>query len=140
MALMVRDVQQGDLNFIRDSFVKSARKIAMTTGFEHQQLRNLLDKAILFHWNCTVLCEQTEPDEILAWQISEPGHRRLFYLLRNAKYRAIKGLGMKLLEFTMKPGPLYCTFVQPAYAMYFAECGYDVKLRPYIAAEIMGYE
>lgn len=140
MPLIVRDVVAGDMNFIRDSFVKSVRKIPMTANVEPALLRNMVDKAILFHWRCTVLCESSEPDEIFAWQISEPGHRRLFYLLRNAKYRAVQGLGMRLLEMTIPPGVLYCAFIQPAYGMLFAEHEYDCKLRPYIAAEIIGYE
>lgn len=140
MSLIVRNVQLGDLNFIRDSFVKSVRKIPITVGLDGEILRNLIDRAILFNWKATVLCEQSEPTEIMAWLISEPTHRRVFYLLRNAKYRAVKGLGMKLLEQTIPRGSLYCAFVQPAYAAYFAECGYDIKLRPYVTAEVLSYE
>jgi len=137
--LIVRDITPDDLNLVRDSFVHGAKQIEMTLGMDPALMRTIVDKAILYGWKATILCDDGCKDEIMAWQISEPGHRRLLWLSRKPRYKGM-GLGLKLLEMMMKPGIVYCAFINPKEAMLFMEHGYNCRLRPYIATEVASYE
>jgi hypothetical protein len=138
--LIVRDMLPSDLNLVRDSFVKTVKKLPIVASVDSELLRMLPTMALANGWDLRCLVDDSEPGEVMAWMVCLIRSRNVLWACRKPRYKGM-GLGHRLLEMVFPTrGDLYCAFVNPRATGILLPKGYNVHLRPYLAMEIMSYE
>lgn len=134
--LITRLSAPADLPFILDSFTLEFRHSVYTSGLTRERVRMLVGRLLSNGWVATVLCEDGEPDEIMAyviWHWPDPTHIAWVHtkgIYRRQKWRTAS---MLLEKIGAKPGPVYTPFIpSPQFARSARAKGWDLRHRPWM--------
>lgn len=131
--LTVRPSVDTDLPFVLDSFVLDYRGVPYVEGLTRSQVRNLMVSLLAVPgWSCSILCEDSEPDEIIGYIVSKAADV-IAWLHVKARYRK-RGMAKRLLNaIGARPGPIRTPNPPaPKFARTVRARGWRIHHRPYL--------
>jgi len=131
--LIVRPATDGDLAFVLDSFVLDYRSVPYVEGLTRSQVRQLMVSLLSAGWTCSILCDDGEPEEIIAYAIHRAA-QEIAWCHAKAPYRR-HGMTRLLLAHvgTTRTRPIVTTFAPaPKLARVLRSSGWRLRHRPYL--------
>lgn len=129
---VVRPGAEDDYPLIADSFIHGCKTVPNLTGVPRSVLIGMLETCITSPaWSVDILCDDSAPDEILAWCIWHPDGKVLWTSTK-LRYRGLR-FGTALLKHAlakMDTKTIECFAIPPGMSHRSSRDGYRLVHRP----------
>ena len=107
MKFITRPLEPGDLNFVLNSWLLSARRFSPDGGDAYFRRMEPRLKQILAEEECLVVCNSDLPAQVFGWISFDSRFRLVHFVYVKRRFRDM-GLAKQLLQATQMD-PQYCT-------------------------------